>query len=59
MNTFLYCPQGKVFIVDMVHDLTGQHEPPRIITMAEAVEIMDQHPEGIKEECVCAILWRP
>ncbi len=43
----------------MVHDLTGQHEPPRIITMAEAVEIMDKHPEGIKEECVCAILWRP
>ena len=46
---FLYCPQGKAFVVDVVHDLTGQHEPPRIITKAEAMEIMDKYPDGIKE----------
>lgn len=45
----LYCPKGKVFIVDIKHDLTGQHESPRIITKNEALEIMDRYPEGIKE----------
>lgn len=45
----LYFPKGKAFIVDIEHDLTGQHEPPRIITKEEALEIMDRYSEGIKE----------
>lgn len=45
----LYCPKGKAFIVDIEHDLTGRHEPPRIVTRDEAIEIMNQYPEGIKE----------
>lgn len=45
----LYHPKGKAFIVDIEHDLTGRHEPPRIITRDEAKEIMDRYPEGIKE----------
>lgn len=45
----LYYPQGKEFIVDIIHDLTGQHEQPRIITKTEAIKIMTKYPEGIKE----------
>ena len=36
---FLYYPQGKAFVVDIVHDLTGLHDPPRIITRDEGIRI--------------------
>lgn len=56
---FLYYPQGKAFVVDVVHDLTGQHEPPRIITREEAMEIMDKYPDGIKESVYVRYFGEP
>ena len=43
----------------MIHDLTGQHEPPRIITRDEAMEIMDKYPEGIKESVYVRYFGKP
>lgn len=56
---FLYYPQGKAFVVDIVHDLTGQHEPPQIIAKDEAMRIMDEHPEGIKEKVYVRYFGEP
>ena len=57
---FLYFPQGKAFVVDVIHDLTGQHEPPRIITRNEAMEIMDKYPGGRRDirKRICAVFWK-
>lgn len=55
----LYCTQGKAFIVDVIHDLTGQHEPPRVITREEAMKIMNTHPDGIKEREYIRHIGRP
>lgn len=56
---YLYCLQGKAFIVDIVHDLTGQHEPPRIITRDKAIKIMDKYPWGIKESVYIRYFGNP
>lgn len=55
----LYYPKGKIFIVDVVHDMTGLHEPPRIITRDEAMKIMDEHPEDIKEDVYVRYFGEP
>lgn len=56
---YLYYPQGKEFVVDVVHDLTGRHDPPEVITKAEAMKIMDEHPEGIKEKIYVRYFGEP
>ena len=56
---FLYCPQGKAFVVDIIHEMTKQHEPPQVITRDEAIEIMDKYPEGIKESVYVRYFGKP
>lgn len=55
----LYYPRGKAFILDTEHDLTGRHDPPKIITKAEAIAFMNKHPEGIKESVYVRYFGKP
>jgi hypothetical protein len=55
----LYYPKGKAFVVDVVHDMTQQHDPPRIVTSKEAFKIMDKYPDGIKESVYKRYIGEP
>ncbi len=54
----LYYPEGKVFLLDTIQDISGQHEL-KVLSKKEAFLIMNQYPEGIQESVYIRYFGEP